>query len=209
MSYFRNAFSIIKQHCKVFLALNFAFYGTFALSFFVTMINPELQGYVKPEIDQAYNQPGLLRMAASAFGSQNLLIAISLTFFLNLAVTLGMTTLPSFIIPFVGILAVFHRAALWGVMFAPVGPNSAILIPHSLTLLIEGQAYVLAAFAAYVQGRMLFWPRRYGLDSHLEGYKAGYLSTYGLYSLVVLMLLIGAFYEGIEVIYFMPFFLNP
>ena len=99
-----------------------------------------------------------------------------------------------------------------GVLFAPIGTNPITLIPHSLTLLIEGQAYVLAAFAAYVQGRMFLWPQRHGSHTdakmHWEGYKAGVQATCRLYALVILTLLAGAIYEGVEVMYFMPIFLK-
>ena len=101
---------------------------------------------------------------------------------------------------------VFYRAVVWGFLFSPIGPDRAALIPHGLTLVIEGQAYVLAAFASYAHGRMFLWPGRYGLESRWAGYKAGGVATVWLYGLVALTLLIGAVYEGIEVIYLVPLF---
>ena len=204
---FWSAISIVKQHYKAFLILNLIFYGLFVISFCLTLVIPELQGYVKPSIDQAYIKEGVLKTVADAYGGKNLVLAVTLTFVVNLSVAIGLTTLPSLIIPFVGILAIFHRAILWGVMFAPVGPYPETLIPHSMTLVIEGQAYILAAFAAYVHGRSFFWSDRYAVLS-VGGYKEGLVSSLHVYSLVVLTLLIAAVYEGIEVIYFIPFFLN-
>jgi hypothetical protein len=46
------------------------------------------------------------------------------------------------------------------------------------------------------------------LDSHKAGYKAGVRSTFKLYSLVVLALLLGAVYEVVEAVYFMPLLLS-
>lgn len=39
------------------------------------------------------------------------------------------------------------------------------LIPHSLTLVIELQAYVLLMLGAYVLGRHWIWPRSVGAES--------------------------------------------
>jgi hypothetical protein len=89
-------------------------------------------------------------------------------------------------------------------MFAPVGPHPAMLIPHSLTLLIEGQAYVLAGFAAYVHGRTFLRFDHYQLSTGWEAYKAGAVSAAKLHVLVVLALLIGAIYEVFEAIYVIP-----
>ncbi|WP_321914479.1 hypothetical protein [Paraburkholderia sp. J11-2] len=206
---FCDAIAIIKRHRGAFVVLNMVFYGLVALSMVATLHIPELQAPYKPSTEQAFAHPGLFKTVADAYANRNLLLAISLTFLVNLIIAaFGMTTLPSFALPFVGILAQFYRAFLWGVLFAPIGPLRVTLIPHSLTLLVEGQAHVLAAFAAYVQARMFLWPHRYGLNSHKAGYKAGVLSTLKLYSLIVLALLLGAVYEVVESVYFMPLLLR-
>ncbi|MGY2399415.1 hypothetical protein [Pseudomonas sp. SDO5271_S396] len=205
MPFLRSAFALIHQHRRAFIALNLAFYGLFALLMLVTAFTPELQGVFKPNIDKAFAEPGLFKMAGDAYASKNVPLAIAITFLVNLGVAVGMTTLPSLVLPFAGIAVTLHRGFLWGVMFSPVGADRATLIPHSLTLLIEGQAYVLAAFAVYVQGRMWLWPARYGLVSRWSGYRAGLHATGRLYVLVMLALLIGAVYEALEVIYLMPY----
>jgi hypothetical protein len=65
-------------------------------------------------------------------------------------------------------------AVLWGLILAPTtGELVLVMIPHSVTLLLEGQAYVLAIFAAYVHGLPFLRPRTVGLSSHREGYAAG------------------------------------
>lgn len=205
----RDAVAIIKQHRGAFIVLNVAFYGMVALSMIATILKPELQALYKPSTDQAFARPGLFKTVADAYARRDLLPAISMTFLVNLVVAaFGMTTFPSFALPFVGILTQLYRALLWGVLFAPIGPLRVTLIPHSLTLLIEGQAYVLVAFATYVQARKFLWPHHYGLDSHKAGYKAGVRSTFKLYSLVVLALLLGAVYEVVEAVYFMPLLLS-
>lgn len=205
----RDAISIIKQHQRAFIVLNAAFYGLVAASMLVTLVMPELQAHFKPSIDESFAKPGLFNAVAGAYASRDLPAAMGMTFLVNLVVaSFSMATLPSFVIPFVGIAVPLYRGFLWGVMFAPIGPLAVILIPHSLTLLIEGQAYVLVAFAAYVQARMFLWPERYGLTRHRDGYRAGAVSTLKLYALVVLALAMGAIYEVIEAIYVMPLLLR-
>ena len=196
--------SIIRRHRRAYFLLNAAFYGLFGLAMALTLLAPELQGYFKPDIDQAYLKPGILRSVADAYASRNIVLAVGLTFAVNLAVAVFMTTVPSLIIPFIGILAVLQRGILWGIMFAPIGPHPAMLIPHSLTLFIEGQAYVLAGFAAYVHGRTFLRFDRYRLSSSWEAYKAGVVSTVRIYAAVIAALLVGAIYEVFEAIYIIP-----
>jgi hypothetical protein len=204
VTFLHTAFRLIKQHRRAFALLNLTFYGLFALMLVITAFIPELQGLFKPDIDKAFAEPGVFNLAGELYAGKHLLLAIGITFLVNLVVAVGMTTLPSLLIPFAGIALTLYRGFLWGVMFSPIGEYRATLIPHSLTLLIEGQAYVLAAFAAYVHGRMFLWPGRYGLDSHRAGYREGIHATGQLYRLVILALLVGAIYEGLEVIYLMP-----
>lgn len=206
MALLHKAFSIIKEHKKAYIVLNVVFYGLVLIGMVAAAFIPELRTHTNLGVAQSLSQPGLMAVVKEAYGNGHLLTAIGLTFAVNLAVALCQTTLPSFVIPFVGMLVTLCRAVLWGFIFSPTGADRATLTPHSLTLLIEGQAYVLAAFAAYVQGRMLLWPSRYGRASRWAGYKAGVSSTARLYVLVTLALLVDAIYEAIEVIYLMPRF---
>ncbi|MBS7809773.1 hypothetical protein [Roseococcus pinisoli] len=207
MHHFHEAISLITRHKMAFVALSLAFFGLLLAAMAVAMFVPDLQTYFQDQAHGSFEQPGILRWAAGLYGSRQLLMAIAATFFVNLTVSVTMTTLPSFIFPFTGILITLYRGVIWGFSFAPLGPYGGMMMPHSLTLVIEGMAYVLGAFAAYVHARMFLLPDQYGLGSHWEGYKAGAVAVARLYILIVLMLLIGAIYEGIEVIYLVPQFL--
>jgi hypothetical protein len=80
------------------------------------------------------------------------------------------------------------------------------MIPHSLTLILEGEAYILAMLAAYVHGKALLFPRTVGAESRLIAYVEGLKRTGWLYILVVVMLAVAAVYEALEVIYLAPLF---
>ena len=80
------------------------------------------------------------------------------------------------------------------------------MIPHSITLILEGQAYILTMLAAYMQGRAFLWPKSVGLESRGKGYLEGLKRTGKLYLLIILTLAIAAIYEVIEVVIMIKFF---
>jgi hypothetical protein len=75
------------------------------------------------------------------------------------------------------------------------------MIPHGLTLLLEGQAYILAIFAACRLGQVLLWPESIGQTSRWRAYLAGLRETALVYILVAVVLLASALWEAFEVIY--------
>lgn len=207
MSYFKPAMEIIAAHRRAFLFINVFCLAVVLISMAAAMIEPSLQGYFKPDIDGAYDRPGLFKSVGEAYAEKRLLTAIVMTFLVNTTVAVVMTTLPSLLVPAVGLVAVLQRCVLWGVMFAPIGPHPGVLIPHAPTLLLEGFAYVLAGFAAYVHARMFLRPKAYGLASHGAGYRHGLKAVARLYGLVLLTLGVAATYEVFEAIYLMPHFM--
>lgn len=140
------------------------------------MLNVAFYGLVVASIALAMYLPELREPFAPLTGG-----AVDARQFFVSSFTLA--TLPSLLIPFAGVLVQLYRASLWGVMHAPV---------DGLALMIEGQAYVLVAFAAYVQGRMFLWPEYYRMSSHRAGFKAGAVATLRIYVLIVMTLALGA-----------------
>jgi len=204
MKIFRDSIGIIQQHKRAFLMLNIAFFGLLIVVMVATVIYPELN-----ESSRARSDPQLdmfpMKQAVEAYANGNFLAAASLTFLINLVVgTLLCITVPSFVVPFFGVLFTTYRFLEWGFLFAPLGPDAIAFIPHYVTLIVEGEAYVLTALAAWVHGRMFLQPQRYGLPSRWAGYKEGLLTTVRLYPLIALVLLVVAIYEAIEVIYLLP-----
>jgi len=204
MKIFRDSIGIIQQHKRAFLMLNIAFFGLLVVVMVATVMYPGLN-----ESSRVRNDPQLdifpMKQAVDAYANGNVLAAASLTFLINLVVgSLLCITVPSFVIPFFGVLFTTYRFLEWGFLFAPLGPDAIAFIPHYVTLIVEGEAYVLTALAAWVHGRMFLQPQRYGLPSRWAGYKEGLLTTVRLYPLIALVLLVVAIYEAIEVIYLLP-----
>lgn len=201
----QDALDIIKRHRGAYIFLNVAFYGTVLLCMAVTVAKPELQWLYQSSTEQGYAQPGLFRSVTDAYANRHLFTAVTMTFLVNLMVAaIAMSTLPSLVIPFAGVFVQLYRAFLWGIMFAPVGPLRFTLIPHSLTLIVEGQAYILCALACYVHARQFLWPQHYGMRSREAGYLKGAASTLKLYVPITGLLLAAAIYEVIESVYLMP-----
>jgi len=203
------AFGVVRQHRKAFLILCAIFYGLLAFAMLVTMFMPDLKPLAKSIYDiNNLHHVAIIQSTFNAYAQGHLLTAAALTFLVNLGVAVLLTTLPSLIIPFIGILAVFYRGLLWGAMFAPFGFERLILVPHLPTVLVEGLGYVVAAFATYVHGVMISRPAQYGFASRGEAYRKGLRVVAQVYLIVVLILVFAALYEAFEAIYLVPLFLH-
>lgn len=204
---FGQPLQIIREHKRAYLGINIFYYALILVGMLYAEFNPELQQTVLQQVGVAFTQ-GPLQAVTDAYVNTQIVQATALTFVVNLFVgSFATITLPSLIIPFSGFLMGGYRAFLWGLIYSPTTPDMQfILLPHSLTLLIEGQAYVLALFAAFVQGKAFLKPRSVGSTSHREGYWMGLKLTAQLYILIVAVLLIAAVYEVLEAAYTLRFY---
>jgi hypothetical protein len=137
-----------------------------------------------------------------AYVDASIFPAIGLTFFVNLILgSFAELTVPSLIIPFSGFIIGIYRAILWGLILSPAAPSLRLaMIPHSITLILEGQGYILAMFALYLQGRAFLWPKTAGVEGHWRGYLEGLKQTGKMYVAVTSVLLVAAIYEVLEVV---------
>ena len=97
------------------------------------------------------------------------------------------------------------RSLMWGIML--VVPMEGIYpfgraLPHYLTLLLEGEAYVVAIFACVRQIKAIFKPKDFGTESRPKAYLQAILDNGKLLLVVALLLAISALYEAWEVMYF-------
>jgi len=148
---------------------------------------------------QVESSEGLLGTAGKAYGSGVIPIAAAVTFLINFLVgSLVHITLPSLIIPGAGVLMAAFRASLRGVLLAPTFSGlSRASLAHSWTILLEGEAYILAAFFALLVPIYLLQPRRGGV---LLRYRRGVAVNLQGALLVAAVLLVAACYEATEVI---------
>jgi hypothetical protein len=201
MSLIKSAWGLVQENRRAYIILNSLYYGLVLVFMVYVAFNRPLQDQLLQSIGEAF-MSGPLSFVGSAYLNAQVLAAIGATFFVNLFVgSFGTITFPSLLIPFSGLLIGFYRAVLWGLILSPAHPDlRLVMIPHFLTLLLEGQAYILAMLAAYIQGRAFLWPNTVGLESRSRGYLEGLKRTGRIYVLVMLTLLVAAIYEVIEVV---------
>ncbi len=201
MQAIQSAWALVKENRRAYIVMNILYYGLVLVFMGVSAFNRPLQDQLLESIGQSF-LTGPLAMVGDAYLNAEVLKAIGLTFLVNLLLaSLVFITLPSLIIPGIGLLMGLYRAILWGLIFSPGHPDmQLVMIPHSITLLLEGQAYILAMFAVYLHVRAWFNPASAGVEGHWRGYLAGLKRTGQIYLLVILTLLVAAVYEVIEVV---------
>ncbi len=207
MGMITNAVGIVRANWRAYVTINLVYYGLVVAAMLFVVSHPEIQKTLLEGIRKSFHR-GPLASVGSAYQSGDVWAAIGLTFVVNLLLGSLLTlTLPSMIVPFSGFLMGATRAILWGLLLSPADPRlGGMMIPHSLTLILEGQAYILALLAVYVAGRAFIQPSAVGVETHGRGYLKGLQQTGSLYVLVTLFLAVAAVYEGFEVIYLAPLF---
>lgn len=198
---FRVALDTIKNNRTEYVALNLLYYGLVGVSMVYAYAFPEVQRELMEAVGKEFVE--VFPTVVEAYTSGNFPLAAALTFAINLVLgSFIYITLPSFIVPFGGVGLGCVRAVGWGLLLAPTSPELAwAMIPHSLTLILEGQGYILAMFAAYIHWKGVIWPKSIGKERRFEAYLAGIKKTIHIYLLVAFFLAISAIYEAFEVIY--------
>ncbi|HEY9639737.1 MAG TPA: stage II sporulation protein M [Coleofasciculaceae cyanobacterium] len=192
----RKPFQIIRTNFRAYLTINAIVYGLVIIGLVVAMVFPNLNA-TQVAIQEDNGTADLVR---SLFNNPWL---FSLTI-LGVNVTTGALwiVLPSLIVPFAGIAIFAYKTFTLGLVMAPTTKIMAVaLIPHSLTILIEFQAYALLVFGAYILGRSWVRPATIGTRNHRQGYVRG-LQQLGWLSLPTLPLfIVGAIWEAFSLRY--------
>ena len=188
----RRPFQIIRADLRAYLIINAIAYGVFATGFVAAMIFPEL-GADRVATIEGDGTADLVRSLL-----MNPWLFALMIFGVNVF-TIGalLIVLPSLVVPFAGIAVFAQRAFIIGTGLVPTTDIAAVgLIPHSLTALIEFQAYALLMFGAYLVARSWIRPRSVGALTHRRGYVRG-LQQLGWLSLPALgLFIVGAVWEA-------------
>ena len=191
----------IRNFRRLFLGLHLVYFGLVVLFMLLAHTLPELQvcllGGIKAQVADG---SGPLGVAGKAYMSKSIPMAAVVTLLINFFLgSLAYITIPSIIIPGVGILAAVFRASMWGLLLAPnFDVLAGTMLPHSFTLLLEGEAYIVATFFALL---ILVYLFRKAEGPSLAGrYGKALLMNVRGNLLVAIVLVIAAIYEAIEVI---------
>ena len=201
----RSALAVVRRHRRAYLAINLAYYGAVAASMAYVTAHPELQLALTEAVVLSFSQ-GPMATVADAYRDGNVLQATLYTFSFNFfAGSLLVLLLPSMLVPFAGLPMGLVRAVLWGLLLAPTSPElQAAMIPHSLTLLLEGQGYILTLLAVWVLGRAFVSPSSVDASSWTQGYVRGLRKAALVMALAAVTLAVAAIYEVLELIYLVP-----
>jgi hypothetical protein len=195
----------IRKYKRLFLTIHLIYFGLVVLFMLVAYYLPELQVCLLAGVkSQVVDGSGPLAVAGKAYMSKNILRAAVTTFVINFTLgSFAVITLPSVIVPGVGVLVAAFRALLWGLLLAPsFAILSRAMLPHSITLLLEGEAYVIATFFGLLILVYLF--RKSEGPGPARRYGRALLMNVRGNLLVAVVLASAAIYEAIEVILAMP-----
>ncbi|GAA5064671.1 stage II sporulation protein M [Nocardia callitridis] len=204
MNRLRRPFQIIRADLRAYLLVNVFVYGVFLLGIALGVLFPNLHA---------------ARTTSFADGDQGALVDAvigngwvfgTVIFLVNVFPTaLLLITLPSLVIPFAGLVVFAIKTVDLGLTLAPVDTTAQLtLIPHSLTLLIEFQAYVLVMFGAYLLGRSWLRPTTADALTRRQGYVRGLSRLGWLWLPALVLFVIGAVYEAIEIYFLVPLVLG-
>jgi Stage II sporulation protein M len=196
MQFLRKPLQIMRANFRAYLTINAIVYGSFIAGLVAAMVFPNLGAAQVATL----KDNGTLDLVRSLLNNPWL---FSLTI-LGVNVTTGALwiVLPSLIVPFAGIAIFAYKAFTLGLPIAPTTARDAVTwIPHSLTALIEFQAYALLMFGAYILGRSWMRPATIGAQNHRQGYVRG-LKQLGWLSLSAIPLfIVGAIWEAFSIRY--------
>jgi Stage II sporulation protein M len=199
MRFLRKPFQIVRANFRAYLIINAIVYGLVITGMVAALVFPSLGA------NQVATQAnsGMTDLVRSLLNNSWL---FSLTI-LGVNVMSGalFIVLPSVIVPFAGIPIFAYRAFTLGLLLAPTTLIIAVgLIPHSLTILIEFQAYALLMFGAYILGRSWVRPATIGAQNHRQGYIRGLQELAWLSLSTLPLFIVGAIWEAFSLRYLVP-----
>ena len=197
-----SAVQVVVDHRREYWLVNGVYFGLALIIAFIVYYSPSVQDFTTHLVQQQIQSgEGMLGWAGRAYASGVIPYAALVTFVVNSFFGAFLyIVLPSLVIPGIGLLTGIFRSLSWGLLLSPSTESLAsAMIPHSITLLLEGEAYVLCMFFVYLMVRGLV--RREG--SLGERYRKGVGLNIRGFLLVLLVLAVAALYEATEVILLM------
>jgi hypothetical protein len=196
-SVIRKPLEIIRTNLRAYLVINAVIYGLVILGFALGLILPSLNQAQVDRLDEGGTTDLVLSLLENAWLFALVIFAIN-----TFRVSVLSIILPSMIIPFAGIAYFAYSSLMIGITLAPADQAGWIaLIPHSLTVIIEFQAYVIFVLGAYLLGTFWLRPQTIGAVNRRQGYLRGLQHIGWLAIPGVALLVIGALYESFSLIY--------
>ncbi len=125
------------------------YFGLVIAGALLSSLEPDAQVVLLAKIRELLRAKGSpLGMMGESYASGNVPLLAALILAFNFIVgALISITLPSIVIPGIGLVLAGVRALLWGLVLAPLSQAMAlVMLPHAVTTLVEGEGYILATF---------------------------------------------------------------
>lgn len=197
LEYLQKIFSYNK---RAYILLNVFYYAIMLIFMIYLTLDPTLRDGFASRYGKSF-QHGPPLLVGEPFAMDRTMDNLFKNFNYNLlGSSYAEITLPSIFIPFVGIAIGLYRVAFLGLAFSPANPTAAsFFLPHLPTLLLEGQAAVLAMLGAYIHGRALIWPKTIGQTGRWKAFVEGVRQIGMLYLPIMGILLLAMLYGFVEV----------
>jgi hypothetical protein len=191
----------MKQRRKLVWAVHIVYFGLVMVGSILIYELPQVQAFLLSAVRAAIGgDQGPLSAAGRAYRSGSIPRAAAVTFLVNFFLeSLAYITLPSMIVPGIGFLGALMRAFAWGFILAPTWAELAgTMLPHSWTMLLEGEGYILAALFGLLIPIHMFQSSLGGTVWSRFGNVL--LLNVRAIGLVAVVLAIAALYEAVELI---------
>ena len=194
----RRPLNIIRENKRAYLIINLATYGLAIIGFLIGLAFPALSAAKVTGLQDNGTEAMVVWLINIPPLFALVILAVNV-----FQLSLLTIVLPSLVVPFAGLAFFGYWAVQTGITLAPGTPEGWVsLIPHSLTFVIELQAYVIVALGTYRLGSSWLFPRSVGAPNRRRGYLQG-LKHLGLLALpALLLLIIGAVWEAYSLRYF-------
>jgi hypothetical protein len=199
----REPLAALSNHRQLTWGVHLVYFGLYLLVAALVFRAPDLRNAIGAIVHADLDEGGgLLHYAGSARLSGNIAWGALVTFAVHFLGSLLFLTLPSCIVPGSGALLAGFLAVTWGLLLAPATLQQAFaMLPHSGTLLVEGEGYILAAFFGLMIPLSIFRRSAEPDPAPKHGYGWAVLLNLKGSVLVALVLAIAALYESTEVIH--------
>ncbi|WP_136587119.1 stage II sporulation protein M [Microbacterium hydrothermale] len=193
----RRPIAVIRENRRAWAVVTAATYGLLALGFVIGLLFPALPAARAAALDSDGTGDLVTAVASSAPLFALVILSVNV-----LRLSLATIVVPSLVIPFAGLVFFGYWLVETGITLVPSTPVAWVaMIPHSLTVVIELQAYALLALGALLLGRDWLRPARVGAPTRRAGYRNG-VRRLGLLALPALALLVvGALWEAYSLRY--------
>ena len=205
LKWLRDAGELFSKDIKLFLAMNAAFVGLLVLGALIALAFPQLQLDLLGDVHTGTysgSTSGLFSPVLSGYRSGNVLYAAAMLFAGNfLGGTLAAITIPSLLFPPWALIEGIGGALLDGITLIVPTPGRPldVVVPHYGTILIEGEAYLVAIFACVGQIRVFLKIGRMPSREWLKAYWLAIVDNLKLLPIVMLILAVAALYEAWEI----------